>query len=88
MSMLKYRKINLFMKKNFFLNIPRETIHRIASTTCVNGVKLLRKSIIGGIPSAGHMTPIIKKKKNIFVFLKIIYLNSIILEIHFQVPLP
>ena len=36
---------------------PRETMHRIASMVCVNGVKLLMKRIAGGIPSNGHMTP-------------------------------
>ena len=38
-------------------HLPRETIQRMASTTCVRGVKLLIKRIIGGIPSAGHITP-------------------------------
>ena len=37
--------------------LPRETIHRIASTVCVKGVKLLSRRMIGGIPSAGQITP-------------------------------
>jgi hypothetical protein len=58
MSMLKLNTyLERFFFLFFFLYIPRETIHRIASTTCVSGVKLLRKRIIGGIPSAGHITP-------------------------------
>jgi hypothetical protein len=48
---------SIFKQKTIFDYLPRETIHRIASTTCVSGVKLLKKRIIGGIPSTGHMTP-------------------------------
>ena len=55
-------------------------MHRIASTTCVNGVKLLRKRITGGIPSNGHITPkqiIIREceEERKFLLFKIIYLN-------------
>jgi hypothetical protein len=44
-------------KQDKWLDIPRDAIHRIASTECVNGVKLLIKRITDGIPSTGHMIP-------------------------------
>lgn len=75
-------EINLFIESVSIeqtFDLPRETIQRIASTTCVKGVKLLIKRITGGMPSAGHITPKAKLHRlNPKDLIKITNLNSII----------
>jgi hypothetical protein len=58
-------------KQDKWLDIPRDAIHRIASTECVNGVKLLIKRITDGIPSTGHMIPL--QNKQLFIRQNISY---------------
>jgi hypothetical protein len=88
--MLKYERNIQHTTISAVVDLPRETMHRMASTTCVNGVKLLMKRMTGGIPSAGQITPertmmMMRREER---RRKATDLSSVGWETHCQEPLP